>query len=377
MTPQRLETPAPTAARPSRDLRVIDSDAHNWPMPDDLAPYLSSRWRDYLDLVGLRTPAEVGLVRAKPLASRTDAWSPRGNVPGNDPVFFREDFLDRHGIDLAILNNLAMAQQSLVGGNQPLEFTAELMRAANEWTLEHFIEADDRLYSSICTPFENGAPAIAEIERVAGNPRFLQVLIPFRTQRPIGNPKYWDIFEAAVHHGLPIAFHPGTIGNNPVTGAGWPSYYFEDHVGYPGALMAQLASLIAEGVFEQFPSLQIVFQEGGWSWVQPFAWRLDRACAQLAAEVPHLKRTPSEYIRDHVWYTTQPIEEPGVRGQFEEAIEVLGGTDHLLYSSDYPHWDFDPPDHALPKSLDPEVTRAIMGGNAARLYGFDGGEGGN
>jgi predicted TIM-barrel fold metal-dependent hydrolase len=367
---------AATTAERRRALRIVDCDAHNWPMPGDLAPYLSRRWREYLELIGLRTPSEVGLVRAKPLASRTDTWSPNGNVPGNDPGFFREDLLDRYGIDIAILNSLAMAQQSVVGGNQPVEFTVELMRAANEWTQEHFVEADDRLYASICTAFEEPQRAIAEVERWAADSRWLQILIPFRTQRPIGNRKYWPLLETAEHHGLPVAFHPGSMGNNLISGAGWPSFYYEDHAGYPGALMAQVASLVTEGVFDRFPSLRIVFQEGGWSWTAPFGWRLDRAVEQLSAEVTHLERKPSEYLRDHFWYTTQPIEEPPRRGQFEEALEVFGNAGHLLYSSDYPHWDFDPPDQALPKSLDPGLVAGIMAGNAAELYGFGGAAGG-
>jgi len=373
MSNQQLETAATATAAKDRELRIVDCDAHNWPLPGDLAPYLSKRWQQYLETFGLRTPAEVGLVRAKPLASRTDAWSPNGNVPGNDPAFFREDLLERHGIDLAILNSLAMAQQSVVGGNQPVEFTAELMRAANEWTQDYFLEADDRLYSSICCAFEDPQLALPEVERWGADPRWLQVLFPFRTQRPIGNRKYWPIFEVAENHDLLIAFHPGSMGNNLISGAGWPSFYYEDHVGYPGALMAQVASLITEGVFERFPNLKVVFQEGGWSWTAPYSWRLDRAFEQLRDEVPHLRRKPSEYMRDHFWFTSQPIEEPERRGQFEEALAVFGGADRLLYSSDYPHWDFDPPDQALPKSLDPAIAEAIMSRNAVRLYGFEGG----
>jgi uncharacterized protein len=366
---------APNAGRSRHEGRsetlIVDADAHNWPLPADLEPYLSPRWRDYLEMIGLRSPSEVGLVRAKPLASRTDAWSPDGRVPGNDPEFFREDLLDRYGIRFAVINSLAMSQQALVGGNQPAAFTAELMHAANEWTREHFLDPDKRLYASICTAFEEGALAVREIEERGPDPRFVQVLLPFRTQRPAGNPKYWAMYEAAVEYDLPIAFHPGSIGNNPVTGAGWPSFYYEDHVGYPSSLMAQMASLVTEGVFERFPSLKIVLQEGGWSWVAPFCWRFDRAFEQLRAEVPHLSRRPSEYIEEHFWYTTQPIEEPETAQQFVEALEVFGHPERLLYSSDYPHWDFDAPTSVLPSAVDRRVTRDIMGPNACALYGFD------
>ena len=47
-----------------RDL-VVDCDAHNFPMIEDLEPYLSTRWREYLDTYGMRTPNEFGIVRAR------------------------------------------------------------------------------------------------------------------------------------------------------------------------------------------------------------------------------------------------------------------------------------------------------------------------
>ncbi len=41
---------------------------------------------------------------------------------------------------------------------------------------------------------------------------------------------------------------------------------------------------------------------------------------------------------------------------------------HLLASTDYPHWDFDHPDHALPASLPADVRQAIRHDNACALY---------
>jgi predicted TIM-barrel fold metal-dependent hydrolase len=349
---------------------IVDTDAHNLPLPPDLEPYLPERWAEYLRLIGLRTPAEFGLVRSRWMASRTDAWSPDGKPPGNDPAYFREQLLDAFDIDVAILNSLAMVLQTYIGGNQPPEFSAALLHAANQWAVEHWLDFDDRLYSSICVPFEDSQLAVAEIERWAEHERFVQISMPFRSQKPYGHYKYWPIFELATHYDLPIGLHPGSIGNNPVTGAGWPSFYFEDHVGLPQALFAQVASLVCEGVFDRFPTLKIVFQEGGWSWVAPYAWRFDSAWRQLRAEVPNLQRKPSEYMREHLWYTSQPIEEPERPEQFLEAFARSGVADRLMFSSDYPHWDFDSPDEALPLTLPEETRQKIFSGNALALYRF-------
>jgi uncharacterized protein len=371
MSVSPTRTTSPSGASPADASLVpyiVDCDSHIMPDPRELAPYLPQRWSRYLASFGLRTPGELGLVRARWMACRADAWSPSGRQPGSDPAFFREQLLDAFDIDVAILNSVMMSAQVFVGGNQPLEFTAALMAAANDWTAEHWIEFDDRLYASICSPFESPRAAVREIERWAGHERFVQILMPFRLQKPLGNPAYWELFEAAVHHDLPIALHPGSIGNNMITGAGWPSYYYEDHVGLPQALMNQMASLVCEGAFDRFPTLKIVVLEGGWSWVAPFLWRFDRAWAQLREEVPHLQRRPSEYVREHCWFATQPIEEPARPEQFLEALAMFGMPHRLLFSSDYPHWDFDAPDQAIPLTLPEATRRDILGTNALTLY---------
>jgi predicted TIM-barrel fold metal-dependent hydrolase len=92
----------------------------------------------------------------------------------------------------------------------------------------------------------------------------------------------------------------------------------------------------------------------------------------LGSEVPHLQRRPSEYLADHFWYTTQPMEEPENAAWFDDVLEMFeasGMRDKLMFSSDYPHWDFDEPD-ALSKSVSDDQARRILGENASQLYGI-------
>jgi predicted TIM-barrel fold metal-dependent hydrolase len=131
--------------------------------------------------------------------------------------------------------------------------------------------------------------------------------------------------------------------------------------------------MIFEGVFDRFPKTKVVLTELGWSWAAPFAGRLDASWRVLRDEVADLERKPSEYMRDHFWFTTQPMEEPeqpewfeGVYAQFER----VGFGGKLMYSSDYPHWDFDSPDDALPAWLPEDLRRRILAGNAHELYGI-------
>jgi uncharacterized protein len=360
-------------------LSIIDADVHNALPPDSvhaLRPYMSKRWADYLELIGARSLGEDPLIRARPATSRSDAWPPNGKGPGEDPEFAREQLLDAYGIHCGILNNTSGTWQPYIGGNQPAGLTIELMHALNDWTADEWLAVEPRWRSSICVPFEEPAAAAREISLRREGPgaeRWVQVLLADRTEKPIGNPKYWPMLEAAAAHGVPLAFHPGGRGMNPITGCGWPSFYYEDHVGYPQAAFSHLASLIFEGAFDRWPDLKVVMVEGGYSWAVPYSWRLDSTWRLLRGEVPDLERKPSEYLRDRVWYTTQPMEEPE-RPQWYAAMfrqmERAGLGERLMFSTDYPHWDFDSPTHALPRSIDQDARRRIFAGNASALYGI-------
>lgn len=355
------------------ELDLIDTDVHCLPTLDMLAPYMPQRWADYGREYGLRTRHELDVLPAlRPFGARADSTPPNG-IPGSDPEFSREQLLDRHGIDVAILNNTP-AQVWHGSGAHPLPFTEALQRANNDWTVDVWFGSDPRWRSAICSPFEDGEVAALEIARCAQlSDRFAHILLSTRTQRPLGNQKYWPIYEAAVDLGLPLGVHPGGTGLNQMTGSGWPTFYFENHAGYPHGMLSSMASMIFEGVFDRWPELKVVVIEGGWSWVVPFAWRLDASWRVLSTEVPHLERRPSEYVRDHFWFTTQPMEEPERPEWFGAAVDQLdaaGLGDRLMFSSDYPHWDYDDPQTALPKGLSDERRHAILAGNATALYGF-------
>ena len=357
----------PNVPRRRRLPAIVDADVHHMLASNAiLERFLPGRWARYNRRYGLRYPDSIGYFATRPraFACRTDAWPPNGGVPGGDLDFMREQLLDAWPIEAAILNPI----NQTTCGAQFNEFAGALTRALNDWTLADWLEQDDRLYGSICVPCEDAALAVAEVERLGGHPRFLQVLLNVRTREPLGNRKYWPLYEAAADLGLPLAIHVGGHGGNTITGAGWPSYYFEDHSGYPQAFQAQVISLVVEGVFERFPGLKVVLQEGGFAWLPWLMWRLDMACELLHDEVEHLEQRPSETIRRHFWFTTQPIEEPERPEYLLELWQQLAMDDRALFATDYPHWDFDAPDEALPPALGPELRERIYAGNARALY---------
>lgn len=345
---------------------LVDCDVHIQPAArSDLGAYMPEHWQHHLHLFGQRGRSGAHYPRANADAARTDAWPPNGKPPGSDLDFLRQQLLDGWNIDFAVLNPLLGA-----GGQQNLEFGAVLATAINDWQIAEWLTPEPRLRGSIVVENEDGELASREIDRLGDNPAFVHVLLSIRTAEPLGRRKYWPMYEAAVRHGLPVGIHFGGSGGYPITGAGYPSFYIEDHAGMSTAFQAQVTSMITEGIFERFPELRIVLIEGGFAWLAPLMWRLDEAYGRLREEVPSLRRRPSEYIRDHIWLTTQPIEEPPKAEQFLRLMTQLQMSDHLMFATDYPHWDFDAPDHAIPAGLPDALRQAIRAGNAARLYGL-------
>ena len=345
---------------------TIDCDIHNALASEkDLLPYLPIRWRQHLETFGPRNYRYAGgsYPRLFPNAARVDSWPPSGLPPGADLAFMQEQLLDAWGIEIGILNPL------MDGPTHPnREYGAAIASALNEWQIRQWVEPEPRLRASMIVNYEDGELAAAEIERLGDDPRFVQVLLIARTHEPLGKRTYWKMYEAAERHGLPVGIHFGGFGGNPITGAGWPSFYLEDHCGMPQTFQAQVISLVCEGVFEAFPGLKIVLIEGGFGWLPSLMWRLDMSWKRLKEEVPHLRRLPSETLHDHIWLTTQPMEEPERPEQFLELLEQGNLYDRLMFATDYPHWDFDSPEQAFPEKLPPDLEARFMAGNARALY---------
>ena len=184
---------------------------------------------------------------------------------------------------------------------------------------------------------------------------------------PLGHRRYWPMFEAAQAADIAIGMHIGGIPGHAITAGGWPSFYYEHHYANAPSMEAVVTSLVMEGVFERFPKLRVVLVESGFVWVPSLCWRLDRLWERMRDEVPHLTRPPSEYIRENIWYTTQPIEEPAIRSISSETIDWIG-WDRSLFSTDYPHWDYDDPNHAFKFKMTAAQRDALFYSNAAGVY---------
>jgi uncharacterized protein len=367
-----LTHPGAHAATTSK-LAIADGDIHPRPpgagiggVSKALYPYLSKQWRDHVEAFGItyRQPWEKGSAypKGQPQAARRDAWTPGGGSPGSDLAFMQRQHLDPNNVALGILNPLTSGQGAI-----NVDLSNAICHATNEWQKAEWTSKDARLKASVVVPYEDTVAAVKEIELRAADPDFAQVFLLSKTAEPLGQRRYWPIYEAAAAAGMPVGIHAFGNGGWPNTTGGWASYYIEEMVGHSMAQQALLTSMILEGVFERIQSLKVVLIEGGLAWAASLGWRLDAQWKKLKQELPHLKRAPSEYIRTNVWFTTQPIEEPEPRTQLAEVFDWIG-WDRILFATDYPHWDYDDPERALPLAMTEAQRRGVFRENANKVY---------
>ena len=183
----------------------------------------------------------------------------------------------------------------------------------------------------------------------------------------------FPIYKACDEAGLPICLHVGGAEfgvNSGSYSSGSPSTFCEYHFGMCIPAIQHLVSMVTEGVFVRFPNMRLVMNEFGVAWLPFVMWRLDMEYRASRIDVPWLTKLPSEYIKEFVRFTTQPVEEPPDRRDLATLLSLVGGDDLLLFSSDYPHWDSDNPDWAL-RFFPDDWKPKICWENARELYRLD------
>jgi predicted TIM-barrel fold metal-dependent hydrolase len=243
---------------------------------------------------------------------------------------------------------------------------AAICSALNDWLAHEWLDKDSRLRGSIVVPVNEPAAAVKEIQRLADDERFVQVLFPVAGDMPFGRRYFWPIYEEAQKRGLPIAIHPGGGGRFPPSYDGWHGLYTEDIFLQAHILQSQIQSLVYEGVFAEFPDLVTVILESGVSWLPAFMTDCDNKWMALRREVPWVKDMPSDIIRRHFRFSTQPFDAPA-GDEAARIVEMVGSDDIFLFATDHPHWQYDG-DDPFPPGFPAQLREKIAGANPLATY---------
>ena len=374
------------------ELTVADVDSHVTYSFDDLLPYFDERQAGIRKLIEFADhPASeiYSAFRATPAwfqtrrhdASREYDTAVDGEVDSRIHKHYLEQttpeqklaMMDDYGIDYTILGT---GPSRLATVNHDPTAVA-IASAYNSYVIDTFTDVDERLLATITVAPQKPDAAAEEIDRVGDESGIVGVQLPaIGLIPPAGHPWYDPIYEAAQDHDLAILMHSGNAATWPVFPAQryWAETFVEDHAfTFVAEPFWHIISMIFRGVPERFPELDFVFQEAGAEWLGWMMGRLDEHYLMSSQDVPMLSKPPSEYIVDQFYFGTQPVGERKNRQHTAMLLELAGGADTVMFSTDHPHPDFDPPKDlfdTLRTHVGEEDLRGIMGETALDVFGI-------
>jgi predicted TIM-barrel fold metal-dependent hydrolase len=364
----------------SKNYTVISADCHGGASVADYRPYLEARYHDDFDawLSTFENPFDdnvgEGASRNWDSARRLSEMEADGVVaevifPNTVPPFFPK-------------SSLVLQPPGASTGD--LERRWAGLQAHNRWLADFCRDAPGRRAGIAQIMLHDVPAAVAEIhwaaEHLTGG-----VLLPGAPPGsgvpPLYAPDYEPIWSACEEVGMPVNHHSGSAA--------------PDYGEYPAASAMFLLEvtwwahrtlwhLIFAGVMERHPDLQFVFTEQGTAWLPEELLRLDYYSGRLSgsggaggsqeakfgSSLTKLSLKPSEYWARQCHLGSSFIRRPEVEMRHDV------GVDRIMWGSDFPHlegcWPFSRRHLRLAFAGVPEdEVRAMVGANAARVYGFD------
>lgn len=356
----------------ARTTEVIDTDVHFLPPFETL--------RQYFD-----EPFRSKVVRYPQVASEYSPDAAIGKVGTGQSVLGEartgEDVvrvLDEIGADKVILSPGFQRPQNIY--NSPT--LSAIARAYNDYLIDKVFPVSKRIHAEIMINHRDPESGAAEIMRVGQHRQFVGAYSEFgATYEPIGSARHDPIFDALTELDLPLAVHVGTFWhpNTPLSN-GTRTWVELLGIAPMGTAMAWMGSMIMQGLFDKYPKQKILMQEGGFWWVIDFMLRIDEFYLdhpgdialverKIAAGEQFLNRLPSEYVREHFRFSTQPMVKPKNAKHLAWLLEISRADELLLYSSDWPHATFDPVNWLFESpAITESMRQAILSGNARKLF---------
>ncbi len=290
----------------------------------------------------------------------------------DDTSVHRDVTLTRRAMDgLGVDNMIVFPTPMLFLGLHPQpEMEVWLSRAYNRWMVDNLLSVDSRIKTLAVLPFNSPEEAEREVKEMTGKKGVIGFCVPSTRHAPVHHNKYMKLYRMIEETGMPLSFHAGYHWDDPSLKT--VNRFLGMHaLGFAWPNIVHATNWVLNGMPIRFPKLKVIWIESGLAWVPFVMQRLDDQFLMRPSEAPHLKRLPSEYMRDHCWYTTQPMESHNLKA-LECTLDMIKAETQLLYASDWPHFDFDLPSEITDlKFLSEQAKRNILGLNAARIFNLD------
>jgi len=249
-----------------------------------------------------------------------------------------------------------------------------IFRAYNDWLADFCATDRKRLKGIAMINLDDVQEGIRELQRAArlGLAGAMITEYPLEHRR-YDQPEYEPFWAAAEALGMPLSLHTATRRQGKIRGAGEKTLRDASSRAtkafYPALSMCDM---IFSGVLERYPRLTLAIVEFELSWAPHILTSMDYTYRERTGEAIYRFKSdmrPSDFFRRNVVLSFQ---EDAIGIRLRDTI----GVDNMMWGSDYPHSEstFPQSRKILAEILAgvPEDEQAkIVGGNTARVYGFD------
>jgi predicted TIM-barrel fold metal-dependent hydrolase len=355
---------------------VVDTDVHINDDPEEVFQYLDRPFDKLLNIDMTDHNGRMAVSNVYPSAGYLHTQIDTGKVQ-LDSLRSQADV--HEGMEmLNVDRSLLMPGQNLrLGMVHHDELAAGIAQAYNDWVLDNYLDGNADLYGAITVAPQKPTLAAEEIEKRADESDFIGVYLPSGgVMPPLGHERYFPIYEAAENAGLPVLLHgavTGVMSTAPPVWRGTKRLIDLHTTAFVIDQMIHLSTLVTNGVPVRYPGVDFVIQEAGIGWIPYFTHRIDDEYSEKSEDAPLLERPPSEYIRDRFYFSSQPLEGVDDPEYLKHMIRMFDGGGTLMYSSDFPHPDFDNSGKifsALKRALDDDEVANIFGNNALEVLDF-------
>jgi uncharacterized protein len=236
--------------------------------------------------------------------------------------------MDESGIDMQVISHAPI----------PPSRDQDIATAANDQAAAAIAAHPGRFAAFAALPMSDPQAAVAELRRAVSQLGFVGALISGRANGMfLDAPAYRPLLQTVVELDVPLYLHPGlptaTLPTEHYAGFGPSVSYVLASTAWGSAAETGLHALrlIAAGIFDQLPNLQIIL--GHMGEMIPFMLnRADEWLTPAARTENNLQLSVAETFRRNFWVTTSGMFSSP---QFLLLHQVLG-PDRLLFSIDYP-----------------------------------------
>ncbi|MFB6160232.1 MAG: amidohydrolase family protein [Haloferacaceae archaeon] len=349
--------------RSVEDASIVDTDIHLSVSPDEVAEYCDPPYDAHMRNKGYAPLPASGWDRN--LRGKIEDYSVKS------PEDIQGRLCEEFHIDYPIINPTSMLPRL-----SQSDLAVHLMSAYNDLMVDQYLDEYDHFKGLLALATQKPDKAAEEIDRLGDEDGVVGVyLATTGAERPLGDPRFDPIYQACEDNGLHVGYH-GSGGafmfDFPKQNQGFEKFINVHTMAHAWSQMMTLGSVVIQGVPEKFPDVNFTFLEAGLSWVPYMMFRLNKEYSIRRSEAPLLEKSPEEYIREF-YFSSQPIGEANDPTDMQQMLDVLG-PDSMVFSSDYPHWDFDHPealDKYLRETFSEEERRKVLSENAIEAFGLE------